>query len=280
MRKDADRARHHGACFPKKARLTAERLAFSGTDLTALRGPQMERLRGARMSMIFQEPMTSLNPGLYDWRPVVRDPDSPSRGQSSGSTRTRDPSARARRNPGSGTPARAIPPRALRRPAPAGDDRDGAHVRAAAHHRRRADHRPWTSPFRPRSCTCWPSCSARCAWRSFSSPTISESWRASPIGWRSCTREKWWRRAAPRTSSTPPLHPYTQGLLACIPVPGRTARGEFLGSIPGMVPSLIGEVHGCSFRNRCPHGTERCARASLELKPPRQRARVSVRARP
>ena len=48
-----------------------------------------------------------------------------------------------------------------------------------------------------------------------------------------------------------PAHPYTRGLLACIPVPGRTRRGERLGTIPGMVPSLIGETQGCNFAGRC-----------------------------
>ncbi len=48
-----------------------------------------------------------------------------------------------------------------------------------------------------------------------------------------------------------PLHPYTRGLMDCIPVPGKVARGSRLGSIPGMVPSLVGELSGCSFRDRC-----------------------------
>jgi peptide/nickel transport system ATP-binding protein len=56
-----------------------------------------------------------------------------------------------------------------------------------------------------------------------------------------------------------PMHPYTQGLLSCIPVPGKTARGSRLGAIPGMVPSLIGDLHGCAFRSRCPHAESRCA---------------------
>ena len=55
-----------------------------------------------------------------------------------------------------------------------------------------------------------------------------------------------------------PTHPYTQGLLQCIPIPGRTPRGEHLGSIPGVVPSLIGEIAGCSFANRCPHAMPAC----------------------
>ena len=48
-----------------------------------------------------------------------------------------------------------------------------------------------------------------------------------------------------------PFHPYTRGLLDCIPVPGRTRPGEPLGVIPGQVPAPIGELHGCQFRNRC-----------------------------
>lgn len=50
-----------------------------------------------------------------------------------------------------------------------------------------------------------------------------------------------------------PQHPYTQGLLHCIPVPGKTAPGGKLGTIPGVVPSLIGDISGCAFRDRCPY---------------------------
>jgi peptide/nickel transport system ATP-binding protein len=62
-----------------------------------------------------------------------------------------------------------------------------------------------------------------------------------------------------------PRHPYTQGLLACIPVPGRTRRGERLGVIPGMVPSLIGEIPGCHFASRCPHVIDACRSVPVPL---------------
>jgi peptide/nickel transport system ATP-binding protein len=64
-----------------------------------------------------------------------------------------------------------------------------------------------------------------------------------------------------------PAHPYTQGLLACIPVPGRTARGDRLGTIPGMVPSLIGETRGCAFAGRCPHVLDICRASAIPLEP-------------
>ena len=55
-----------------------------------------------------------------------------------------------------------------------------------------------------------------------------------------------------------PSHPYTRGLLRCIPQPGKTARGAALGTIAGIVPSLVGEVTGCAFRTRCAHATPAC----------------------
>jgi peptide/nickel transport system ATP-binding protein len=55
-----------------------------------------------------------------------------------------------------------------------------------------------------------------------------------------------------------PRHPYTQGLMDCIPIPGRTRPGERLGAIPGTVPALIGTVTGCAFRDRCAHVVAEC----------------------
>ena len=57
---------------------------------------------------------------------------------------------------------------------------------------------------------------------------------------------------------TAPTHPYTQGLIDCIPYPGKTERRTALGSIPGIVPSLIGDMPGCMFRTRCTLAGERC----------------------
>ena len=55
------------------------------------------------------------------------------------------------------------------------------------------------------------------------------------------------------------MHPYTRGLLRCIPVPGKTKRGAKLGSVPGIVPNLVGDLTGCMFRNRCEFATDACA---------------------
>lgn len=55
-----------------------------------------------------------------------------------------------------------------------------------------------------------------------------------------------------------PKHPYTRGLLNCIPLPGKTERGSKLGTIPGIVPSLVGDITGCAFRTRCDHAHMDC----------------------
>ncbi len=48
-----------------------------------------------------------------------------------------------------------------------------------------------------------------------------------------------------------PSHPYTRGLLDCVPVPGKVAPGAPLGSIPGVVPRIPPGSQGCAFRDRC-----------------------------
>lgn len=58
-----------------------------------------------------------------------------------------------------------------------------------------------------------------------------------------------------------PTHPYTRGLLGCIPVPGTVRRDEPLGSIPGVVPRVAPGFAGCGFRDRCDHAMPRCAEA-------------------
>ena len=63
-----------------------------------------------------------------------------------------------------------------------------------------------------------------------------------------------------------PMHPYTRGLMRCIPVPGKTKPGEPLGSIPGMVPSLVGKFTGCRFAERCDHVTGACRQSDIELR--------------
>lgn len=55
-----------------------------------------------------------------------------------------------------------------------------------------------------------------------------------------------------------PAHPYTRALLECDP--GRIKKStRTLPTIPGEVPSLLGSKKGCIFRARCPQAFNRCA---------------------
>ena len=48
--------------LPERARVIGGAMLFEGRDLIKLREPEMRAMRGAKIAMIFQEPMTSLNP--------------------------------------------------------------------------------------------------------------------------------------------------------------------------------------------------------------------------
>ena len=54
-----------------------------------------------------------------------------------------------------------------------------------------------------------------------------------------------------------PLHPYTQGLLGSIPT--QASKGQPLPLVEGNVPSIFNFPSGCRFRSRCPLAEERCA---------------------
>ena len=58
-----------------------------------------------------------------------------------------------------------------------------------------------------------------------------------------------------------PLHPYTQGLIACAPGRRATAPGELLREIPGTVPSLLERRGGCAFAPRCAQAMPICSQS-------------------
>ncbi len=63
-----------------------------------------------------------------------------------------------------------------------------------------------------------------------------------------------------------PRHPYTRGLMRSIPrLGGGQAVGKRLAEIPGMVPSLREPIVGCAFAERCAHAVERCRREEPPL---------------
>lgn len=76
-----------------------------------------------------------------------------------------------------------------------------------------------------------------------------------------------------------PKHPYTKGLLASMPRLGDATRmkqaGEKLAAIPGVVPSLVNMPSGCTFAPRCQFAIEACRKAvpALEAVGPLHKSR-------
>jgi peptide/nickel transport system ATP-binding protein len=64
-----------------------------------------------------------------------------------------------------------------------------------------------------------------------------------------------------------PRHPYTQGLLGAVPKLGSSLTGgaSKLAEIPGLVPDLKQRIRGCIFASRCPHATELCRQVAPAL---------------
>ena len=57
-----------------------------------------------------------------------------------------------------------------------------------------------------------------------------------------------------------PKHPYTMGLMSSIPILGLGKKQRRLNTIPGVVPSLFKLPQGCLFNNRCSMVMKECAR--------------------
>ncbi|MFH1982117.1 MAG: ABC transporter ATP-binding protein [Pseudomonadota bacterium] len=71
-----------------------------------------------------------------------------------------------------------------------------------------------------------------------------------------------------------PQHPYTMGLIRALP--GSLAPGEPLHQIPGMMPNLTSIPVGCAFHPRCPFTAVACSRRRPELITAREPRRQSA----
>ena len=109
---------------------------FRGRDLLKLNEDEMRRVRGAEIAMIFQDPMTSLNPvktiGFQIMEALKLH-----QGMERPGARAIGRAARSGGHPGSSPAARRLPPPVLRRDAAARDDRHGTLLQSEPPHCRR-----------------------------------------------------------------------------------------------------------------------------------------------
>jgi len=245
-------------------RIARGRVMFDGRDLTALRDAEMRRVRGAGIAMIFQEPMTALNPVF-----------------TIGSQMT-EVLRRQRR----------LSPKDARSEAIEWLDRVGIPDPA-----KRLGHYPHelSGGMRQRVMIAMAlSCRPKLLIADEPTTALDVTIQAQVLDlMRSLTEEtgaalilithdlgvvaETCRRAcvmytgklvedAPvETLFATPRHPYTAGLLASVPRV-RADRLERLPTIPGMVPDLAHLPAGCSFRERCTNAVASCSAAAPPLR--------------
>ncbi|MBS0527589.1 MAG: ABC transporter ATP-binding protein [Proteobacteria bacterium] len=240
---------------PETGRIASGSIRFEGEELTRLSEEAMKRLRGHRISMIFQEPMTSLNPVLTVGTQIAENV-----------TRHLGVSKRAARE-------RAHEMLDLVRIADA---------------RRRLDEYPHqlSGGMRQRVMIAMAlSCDPQVLIADEPTTALDVTIQAQILDLMLDLKEKTGTAivlithdlgvvaetaqrvvvmyAGRRVEEAPvealfdnPLHPYTRGLMAAIPRLDTDATR--LQEIPGMVPLLTRPIVGCAFAARCPLATDRC----------------------
>jgi len=167
--------------LPKAARRSTRRLAVLGEDLSGARPRRVNALRGNKMAMVFQEPMTALNPA-YPIGDQLTEHYIHHR-RASGQ-QARDRAVELLEKVGIASAAQRLGqyPHQL-----SGGLRQRVMIAMAlmcGPELLIADPAPrWTSPSRRRSCGCWPTCRPNWASPWCSSPTTWAWWHALPGRW-------------------------------------------------------------------------------------------------
>ena len=244
-----------GLLAPRVGRVSSGRITVDGVDMTAAGERQRERMRGDRIGMIFQEPMTSLNPVLTVGRQI-------------GETleRHRGLSRRAAR-------ARAIELLDLVR-VPSAADRIDAYPHQFSGGMRQRVMIAIALACSPRVLIAdEPTTALDVTIQAQVLALLAELQRREGLAILLITHNLGVvasvahrvlvmyggdivESAAMRSFFARPTHPYSEALLRAMP---RVDVAQDLVAIAGQVPTLPEMPAGCRFQSRCPLRVERCA---------------------
>jgi len=247
---------------PPPGRIVSGRIVFDGTDLLTLPEHAMRRLRGARIAMIFQEPMTALNPVLTAGAQVaetIRIHGRASRREAWDravallrEVGIPEPASRARDYPhqlSGGMCQRVVIAMAIAcepdlliadEPTTALDVTIQAEILELL--RRLRERRRMGIVLITHDLG-----------------VVAEQADRVAIMYAGRIVEE----APVRELFAHPRHPYTRALLRSMPILG--AHRDRLDAIPGVVPDITRRPSGCSFRDRCELATPECATAPPAL---------------
>ena len=254
--------------LPESARIAGGSIIFEGGDLLKLSEAEMRGVRGARIAMIFQEPMTSLNPVFTIGSQIA---EAIKLHQHTGRQETRDRTIEALRMVGISDPERRIKdyPHQL-----SGGMRQRVMIAMAL-------------ACRPKLLIAdEPTTALDVTIQAQILDLIRELQVRLGLAVILVTHDLgivaeyaddvtilYAARVMEQTSAAElfrnPLCPYTKGLLASIP--GLDGGHQHrLQAIPGTIPSALNPPSGCRFHPRCPIATDECARVEppLEVKVP------------
>ena len=261
---------------PRSSTSTGEAL-LEGENLLAASKSRLRELRGSRIAMIFQDPMTSLNPvKSIGWQlneAVLLHNDVSKKEARERSVQSLDRG---------GHPARRAAHRRLSAPvlgwhAAARDDRHGDDQRPGAADRRRADHGARRDD---------PGADPRAHAQLQEEHGTAIVMITHDLGVVAEIADDVFVMYAGRVAEeghvdriyTAPRHPYTWGLLGSLPrVDVETDR---LTQIPGQPPSLLRPPPGCRFHPRCPYVMERCLSERAAARGTAERSRAQGRVPP
>jgi peptide/nickel transport system ATP-binding protein len=239
----------------KPGRIVAGAIRFKGTDLAALSEPEMRRLRGNRIAMIFQDPMMTLNPVLRIDTQMIE----------TVLAHDRVSRAEARRRSRDALGQVGIPSPDERLSAYphqfSGGMRQRVAIAIALLHR--PDLIVADEPTTALDVTIQAQILSEVQKlaRETGTALIWITHDLSVVAGLADRIAVMYAGRIVETGSVAavldrPLHPYTHGLIGS--VPSRNARGTRLRQIPGMTPSLLALPEGCAFRTRCAYADADC----------------------